>query len=211
MSYDSLYIGKVVHDSDLLNEEDDKPYNRVKVYIEGVTSTDTTNFLHPRGKNNDSKMSSDLLNKVGKSVYAYVMQPVAGTGTGTTYNATKDIVAVTDSGDIESDGIPAAENYYAIQDGFVGGRGTGTAGVNANANAYSPDNRSNAYKGMMALPSVGATVVVSFIRGKSGKPIIIGILPSSADVDSIHGLGLRDEMYPNYPSVYSNIVAPGTE
>ena len=205
MNFNSLYIGKVVHDSDLLNEEDGRPYNRVKVYIEGITSADDVFFQQPRGKNNNNRVSSKLLEKVGKSVYAYVMQPVAGSGTGATYNANKDFISVTDSGDIESDGIPPADNYHAIGDGFVGGMGTGTAGVNANANAYSPDNRSNAYKGMMALPGVGATVVVSFLGGSNGKPIIIGVLPSAADVDSIHGLGLADEIYPNYPFAYSNL------
>ena len=206
MGFNELYFGKVVHDSDLLNEDDKRPYNRVKVLIIGHSSTESESFQQPRGKNNPNKMSSKLLDVVGEEVYAYVMQPVAGSGTGAIYNANKDIVSVSDTGDIEEvSGIPPADNYYAVSDGFIGGMGTGTAGVNPTANAYSPDNRSNAYKGMMALPSVGANVVVSFMNGVRGMPIILGILPSAADVDSIHGLGLGDEIYPNYPFAYSNL------
>jgi uncharacterized protein involved in type VI secretion and phage assembly len=58
---------------------------------------------------------------------------------------------------------------------------------------------------MMALPGVGANVVVSFMNGSRGMPIIIGVLPSAADVDSIHGVGLGEEIYPNYPWAYSNL------
>jgi len=71
--------------------------------------------------------------------------------------------------------------------------------------AYSPDNRSNAYKGIMSLPGVGATVVISFLNGQRGTPIILGVVPGVADVASIHGVGLRDEVFPNYPWVFSNL------
>ena len=204
--YDSLYFGKVVRDSDLLNEGDTRPYNRVKVLIVGQASAENENFQHPLGSNNPSTISNKLLDVIDKEVYAYVMQPIAGSGSGTTYNANKDIVSVSDTGDIEDlNGNPPAEAYYSITDNFIGGMGSSTAGVNPTASAYSPDNRSNAYKGIMALPGVGANVVVSFMNGVRGMPIIIGVLPSAADVDSIHGIGLGEEMYPAYPFAYSNL------
>ena len=56
---------------------------------------------------------------------------------------------------------------------------------------------------MMALPGVGATVVVSFINASRGMPIIVGVLPTAADVDSIHDIG--NGIYPNYPFAYSNL------
>jgi len=31
------------------------------------------------------------------------------------------------------------------------------------------------------------------------------VLPSIADVASIHGVGLEDDIFPNYPFAYSNI------
>jgi hypothetical protein len=204
--YDSLYFGKVIFDSDMLNEEDKRPYNRVKVLINGVSDITNESFNQPRGKNNPNTISEKGLEIIKQEFYAYVLQPVSGSGSSTRYNANKDILSVSDVGDIEDlNAIPPAESYYNISDGFVGGMGTGTAGVNPMAAAYGPDNRSNAYKGMMSLPGVGSTVVISFMGGKRGMPIIIGVLPSGADIDSIHGVGLIDEIYPNYPVAFSNL------
>jgi hypothetical protein len=204
--YDSLYFGKVIFDSDMLNEEDKRPYNRVKVLINGVSDITNESFNQPRGKNNPNTISEEGLEIIKQEFYAYVLQPVSGSGSSTRYNANKDILSVSDVGDIEDlNAIPPAESYYNISDGFVGGMGTGTAGVNPMAAAYGPDNRSNAYKGMMSLPGVGSTVVISFMGGKRGMPIIIGVLPSGADIDSIHGVGLIDEIYPNYPVAFSNL------
>jgi hypothetical protein len=204
--YDSLYFGKVIFDSDMLNEEDKRPYNRVKVLINGVSDITNESFNQPRGKNNPNTISGEGLEIMKQEFYAYVLQPVSGSGSSTRYNANKDILSVSDVGDIEDlNAIPPAESYYNISDGFVGGMGTGTAGVNPMAAAYGPDNRSNAYKGMMSLPGVGSTVVISFMGGKRGMPIIIGVLPSGADIDSIHGVGLIDEIYPNYPVAFSNL------
>jgi uncharacterized protein involved in type VI secretion and phage assembly len=64
---------------------------------------------------------------------------------------------------------------------------------------------------MMSLPSVGTTVVVTFINGKRGMPIIIGVLPSGADVDAIHGIGIGDEIYPNYPTAFENLTQRSEE
>ena len=208
-SYDSLYFGKVIYDSDMLSEGDKRPYNRVKVLINGISPIEKESFNQPRGKNNPNTITGKGLKVVEQEFYAYVLQPVTGSGSGTKYNANKDILSVSDVGDIEDlNATPPAEAYAKISDNFVGGMGTGSAGVNTMAAAYSPDNRSNAYKGMMSLPGVGSTVVVSFIGGKRGMPIIVGILPSGADVDSIHGVGFRDEIYPNYPFAYSNLKGP---
>ena len=64
---------------------------------------------------------------------------------------------------------------------------------------------------MMTLPSVGANVVLFFMYGSLVIPIIIGILPSSADVDSFHGIGLGEEIYPNYPFAYSILTEPSED
>lgn len=209
---DSLYLGKVIFDSDLLEEADPRPFNRVKVLILGQSNVENETFNQPRGKNNPNTITSNGLKVIGNEFHAYVMQPVAGSGSGAKYNANKDLLSVSDVGDIEDlDATPPAEAYYGITDNFVGGKSEGTAGVNTTASAYAPDNRSNSYKGMMALPSVGSTVVVSFVNGQRGMPIIIGILPSGADVDAIHGIGMTDEIYPNYPVAYSNLTERSEE
>ena len=200
--FDSLYIGKVIRDSDLLEANDDRPYNRVRVLIVGQSSIENENFQQPLGSNNPNTISTKLLDVVDKEVYAYVMQPVAGSGTGAVYNAQKDLISVSDTGNIEAlNARPPADNYHNATDSFIGG--SSSAGVNPTAHAYSPDNRSNSYKGMMSLPGVGATVVVSFLNASRGMPIIVGVLPTAADVDSIHDVG--NGIYPSYPFAYSNL------
>lgn len=204
----NLYIGKVIYDSDLLSKDDTVPQNRVKVFISGITPSGPEDFNHPRGITNENIMSSTTLDSTGQEFYAYVMMPVMGSGTGAKYNANTDILTVSDTGNIKDlNACPPAEAYSHTHDGYLGGNSTGTAGVNVTANAYSPDNRSNAYKGMMAIPGVGATVVVSFINNERSMPIILGILPSVADVESIQGVGFQEEVFPNYPMAYSNLTS----
>ena len=43
--YDSLYFGKVIRDSDIINKSDTRPYNRVKVLIVGHTSAENEFFI----------------------------------------------------------------------------------------------------------------------------------------------------------------------
>tara|TARA_R110001599_G_scaffold261583_1_gene462007 strand:- start:1401 stop:2024 length:624 start_codon:yes stop_codon:yes gene_type:complete len=206
MSFNKLYKGKVIFDSDRLTEGDTVPLNRVKVYISGVTPAGTESFKQPRGATNENTITQETLDIIGTETYAWVMQPVMGAGTGAKYNANTDILTVADTGDINDlNAQPPAEAYSNICDGFRGGNNIGTAGVNINSSAYSPDNRSNAYKGMLATPRVGATVILSFIHGMREEPIVLGILPGAADINSIAGVGTADEIYPNTPLAYSNL------
>jgi len=206
MSFNKLYKGKVIFDSDRLKEGDNVPLNRVKVYISGVTPAGTESFKQPRGATNENTITQETLDIVGTETYAWVMQPVMGAGTGASYNANTDILTVADTGDINDlNAQPPAVAYSNICDGFRGGNNIGTAGVNINSNAFSPDNRSNAYKGMLATPRVGATVILSFIHGMREEPIVLGILPGAADINSIAGVGTADEIYPNTPLAYSNL------
>ena len=204
--FDSLYIGKVIHDSDLLCKGDTVPQNRVKVFIHGLTPSIEEDFDQPRGKTNENTISTQALNAAGQEFYAHVMMSIMGGGTGAKYNANTDILSVSDTGNItDLNACPPADAFSHTHDGYLGGNSIGTAGVNVTANAYSPDNRSNAYKGMMALPSVGATVVVSFINNERSMPIVLGVIPSVADVESVNGVGFNEEVYPNYPMAYSNL------
>jgi hypothetical protein len=96
---ENLYIGKVIYDSDLLGDDDNTPKNRVKVFINGVSSAGDENFKQPRGITNENTITPQSLDVVGKDVYAYVMQPIMGSGSGAQYNASTDILTVADSGD----------------------------------------------------------------------------------------------------------------
>ncbi|MDB4396167.1 hypothetical protein N9Z65_00980 [bacterium] len=204
----SLYIGKVIHDSDFLCEGDTTPQNRVKVFISGITPSDTQDFNQPRGKTNEKVISNQALEATGQEFYAYVMMPVMGSGTGSKYNANTDILSVSDTNSLDDlNAIPPADAYSHVHDNFMGGNAIGTAGVNVTAQAYSADNRSNSYKGMLSKPGVGSTVVVSFLNNQRSMPVVLGILPSVADVKSIHGLGDSAEVYPNYAGAYSNLTS----
>ncbi len=192
----TLYIGKVIHNCDTLSQEDEASMGRVKVYILGITPTDGENFTQPRGANVKNTMSRDALNVVGTEVYAQVMQPVMGPGTMGRYNASGDVFSVADNVPIENlGGVPEAEAYAGgVPDGFTGS--PSSAGVNPNALAYCPDNRSNAFKGSMSLPGIGTTVVVSFMYGKEQQPIVLGVVAGQAEFDSIHG----DDVQVNVPT-----------
>ena len=89
--FDSLYIGKVIHDSDLLCKDDTVPQNRVKVFIHGLTPSIEEDFDQPRGKTNENTISTQALNATGQEFYAHVMMPIMGGGTGAKYNANTDI------------------------------------------------------------------------------------------------------------------------
>ena len=202
MSFNKLYKGKVIFDSDRLKEGDNVPLNRVKVYISGVTPAGTESFKQPRGATNENTITQETLDVVGTETFAWVMQPVMGAGTGATYNANTDILTVADTGDINDlNAQPPAEAYSNICDGFRGGNNIGTAGVNINSNAYSPDNRSNAGKGLFASPGVGCTVLIGFLNGKRGLPIVLGCIQGYDSIESVHGTG-TEGVYPGLSLVY---------
>ncbi len=192
-----LYYGTVIHNSDTLSQEDGAPMGRVKVFILGETPSDGEDFTQPRGGNVDKVISEDALNAVGDEVYALVMQPVMGPGTTGRYNAESDTFNVADNVPIERlDGVPEAEAYAnGVPDGFAGASGS-TAGVNANAFAYTPDNRSNAFKGALSIPGIGTTVIIGYMYGKKQQPIVLGVVAGQAEFDSIHGTDVQ----PNVPT-----------
>tara|TARA_B110000503_G_scaffold128784_1_gene200282 strand:- start:440 stop:1075 length:636 start_codon:yes stop_codon:yes gene_type:complete len=208
MEGNGIYVGRVIYDSDLADTSNKRPLNRVKVLIEGKTDMDPNyvSYKHPRGINAGGSISSRTLELIDKEVYAYVLQPVMATGSNVRYNASSDQISVSDSNypdDIDS--RPPAVNYgvWNGYDGFNQAK-IGTAGVNTTSSAYTPDNRSNAGKGLFALPTVGCTVLVGFINSKRGLPIVLGIIPGYDSINTVHGTGV-DGIYPNLPLAYSNI------
>jgi hypothetical protein len=201
--YNSLYIAKVIYDTDRLKPEQSRPYGRVYVKILGIDQGDSA-FQASQGSNNPNKLTPQELEIVGQTFPADVMQPVFGGGSGTTYNADKDLIGVQDTGDIEDEtSVPQAESYFDVSDEFIGVGLSVTSGVNPTAQAYSPDNRSNSYKGMLSYPRKDSTVIVSFLNGLRGNPIILGYYVGEANFDSIASVG--NGVYPNTPYAYSNL------
>lgn len=201
--YNSLYIAKVIYDTDRLKPDVTRPYGRVYIKIIGLDPGDS-NFQSSQGSNNPNTMSAKELEVIGRTFPADVMQPIFSSGTGTTYNANKNLIGVQDVGSIEDQtAVPPAESFFGVSDEFIGGPLTVTAGVNATASAYSPDNRSNAYKGMISYPRKDSTVVVSFLNGLRGNPIILGYYVGTANLDSIADVG--NGIYPDVPFAYSNL------
>jgi hypothetical protein len=201
--YNSLYIAKVIYDTDRLKPEQSRPYGRVYVKILGIDQGDSA-FQASQGSNNPNKLTPEELEIVGQTFPADVMQPVFGGGSGTTYNAGKDLIGVQDTGDIEDEtSVPQAESYFDVSDEFIGVGLSVTSGVNPTAQAYSPDNRSNSYKGMLSYPRKDSTVIVSFLNGLRGNPIILGYYVGEANFDSIASVG--NGIYPDVPFAYSNL------
>lgn len=201
--YNQLYIAKVIYDTDRLKPNIQRPYGRVYIKILGL-DPGNSNFQASQGSNNPNTMSPQELEVIGKTFPADVMQPIFSGGTSTTYNANKNLIGVQDSGSIEDQAAtPPAESFYGIGDEYVGGPSSISAGVNPNAYAYSPDNRSNSFKGMISYPRKDATVVVSFLHGLRGNPIILGYYLGATNLDSISDVG--NGIYPDVPFAYSNL------
>ena len=81
MSFNKLYKGKVIFDSDRLKERDNVPLNRVKVYISGVTPAGTESFKQPRGATNE--------NTITISLNVYVQEKIQKMHQKCSYNPTK--------------------------------------------------------------------------------------------------------------------------
>jgi len=208
MDENGIYIGKVIYDSDIADTANKRPLNRVKVLIEGKSDTDSapTSYKYPRGSNAGGSITPRTLSLLDKEVYAYVLQPIMSPGTNARYNATTDKISANDSNyPDDPDSRPPAANYgiYGGYDGFSQ-HNIGTAGINTTSNAYTPDNRSNAGKGLFALPGVGCTVLVGFLNSKRGLPIVLGCMQGYDSIRSIHGTEM-DGVYPNLPLAYGNI------
>lgn len=206
-----LYLGKVILNSDISEEGNNKPLGRVKVLISGVTQVDVgirrDQYKYPLGSNVDGAASSKTIQNVKDyEVWAYVLQPIAGGGTMGKFNAKAGTTVISDSDypDDPSSSIPPAGLFpLEVTDSFIGNN-NGSAGVNPNAHAYTPDNRSNASKGIFAVPAVGSTVLVGFINGSRGMPIVLGTIPGYADIGSIYEADVEG-VYPSYPYAYSNV------
>jgi hypothetical protein len=208
---DGLYLGKVILNSDISEEGNNRPLGRVKVLINGVTQVDIgtkrDQYKYPLGSNIASTASAKTIQNVKNyEVWAYVLQPIAGSGTMGKFNAKSGTTVVSDSDypDDPSLSVPPAGLFpLEVTDSFTDNN-NGSAGINPNAHAYTPDNRSNASKGIFAVPAVGSTVLVGFINGSRGMPIVLGTVMGYTDIGSIYESD-SEGVYPSYPYAYSNV------
>jgi len=207
---DSIYIGKVILNSDIADEDNIRPLGRVKVLIHGesyVNTEEDDQYKYPLGGNIPGGTASpETIKRVKEyELWAYVLQPIAGTGSMARYNAKNNVALTSDADNITFDeSMPPAGSYpLVVSDGFIS-TSTGTAGINPNGFGYTPDNRTNTSKGMFALPGIGSTVIVGFMNGSRGLPVVLGVLPGYDSVESIYGTGV-DGVYPGYPLAFGNI------
>jgi len=210
MNLNSLYIGTVLNNSDISDVQNTELRGRVKVLINGIStvSSDNENFGFPFGRNVNNTVSPKTKELVDDhEIWAYVLSPITGGGGSIArYNASKDLAIVSDTDFPTSlDDTPPAENYtnFTTGDGFTG-NDPSTSGVNSNGNSYTPDNRTNYPKGLFAVPNVGDVVLVSFINGARGFPVVLGVLHGVKGIQSMNSTD-EEGVYPNYP-LGNNIV-----
>jgi hypothetical protein len=212
-----LYKGVVVFDSDVADPKNTSgATGRVKVKIEGISYSinKSESYRYPRGKNVKGGIlpeNIDLLDSF--ETWAYISTPVMGESSMGKYNAARDAASVSDTADISlfglngSNGIPPASqfNLHSVPDAFTSGPEVlGTSGVNTYAYSYYCDNRSNIGKGLFAIPTVGAHVIVQFLNGSKNYPIIVGIINSIEDIKRI--FGAEGNAGPGYPNAFSKTV-----
>jgi uncharacterized protein involved in type VI secretion and phage assembly len=98
---------------------------------------------------------------------------------------------------------PPASMFNTMQfDGFTGGpHHTMSAGVNPYGNCYLTENYSDSGKGMFAIPAINSKVIVAFLNGARGIPVILGKIHSGTEIDQIYAVGTA---YPDYPNIFEN-------
>lgn len=211
MSKDTgIFIGTVVSNSDVA-AGDGKALGRVLVVIKGKSDMGAESFNLPRGSNLCQTISREGLQRVqDNEVWAYVMQPNIGGGATGGYNATADKTTPPGAGTTDLYQKPPGKAYGVgtTHDAYVDII-RGTCGVNSSAVDYSPDLRSDGTPGMFSVPPVGATVVVQFVAGNRGLPVVIGTIHGEADIASVQsvvgGTASENDIRPGMPLASENV------
>lgn len=204
MSMQGCYIGTVVARSDISDKEHDKALGRVKVLIRNISDIESDiNFINPVGENVLTIMDSSTTEKIKKNeVWAYVLQPNHGGSLGTYNKGTNKV----------STNVNAAAGNMSTVAGDHTGPAQGTkdgAGVNSTNNDFAGEYKNNAAAGTYSIPPIGATVIIQFINGKRGLPVVMGTIHGAAAIESIYGAqdvgtatGSPDTPKPDYPTEY---------
>lgn len=215
---DSLYIGTVVGNADYAKDTTDQYLGRVLVKIPGLTVIDKNNMSYKTvGSNVGGSLDQGAVSKVEQfeNIWAYVLAPIAGESAVGKYNRTKDASSLADGNDMGNfdnslsyTTPPASQFSSQILDGYTQGPGGNiTSGVNPHGNCYVTENYSNSGKGMFSIPSINSKVLIGFIHGSRGIPIVLGKISSESEIEQIYGFGAS---YPDYPGIFENTIAATT-
>ena len=215
----TLHIGTVVSNADYADTANGQYLGRVLVMIPGLTLTSkskTTRAYKALGVNTEGSLNSGMIKEVEnfERVWAYVMAPIAGESSMGKYNRTLDSSSLADGNDMSNfvgtnyTSPPASMFSSQSLDGHSGGPAVNmTSKVNPYGNCYITENYNDSGKGMFSLPSVNSKVLIGFINGSRGIPIVLGKIHSGTEVEQIYGVG---NAYPDYPNIFENTVAPTT-
>lgn len=184
-----IYIGTVVDNSDISDTRNTEALGRVLVMIRSKSDVaGSESFKNPKGKNLNSKMSAETLQRLRDTeVWAYVLQPNTGGAPGS-FNASSNITKPSSDANDPTNIYAKAPAAAYSGSAAAGNNGSdpGSAAINTTDANFTPDNRDGAVKGVFSIPPVGATVAVSFVHGKRGLPVVIGTLTSAEALESIH-------------------------
>jgi len=209
---DSLYIGTVVGNADYAKDATNQYLGRVLVKIPGLTIIDKNSMSYKTvGSNVGGSLNQGVVKKVEEfeNIWAYVLAPIAGESSIGKYNRTKDASSLADGNDMGNfddnsryTTPPASQFTSQMFDGFTNGpAGNMTAGVNPYGNCYVTENYSDSGKGLFSMPGINSKVLIGFIHGSRGLPIVLGKINAESEIEQIHGVGAA---YPDYPGVFEN-------
>lgn len=215
---DSLYIGTVVGNADYAKDTNNEYLGRVLVKIPGMTIIDKGNMSYKTaGSNTGDSLNQGVISQVEEfeKIWAYVLAPIAGESSIGKYNRTKDSSSLADGNDMsnfESNTSyttpPASQFTSQMFDGYAQGPAANmSAGVNPYGNCYITENYSDSGKGMFSMPSINSKVLIGFIHGSRGLPIVLGKINAGSEIEQMHGFGAA---YPDYPGIFENTRASTT-
>jgi hypothetical protein len=211
---DSLVIGTVVGNADYTDTDHGQYLGRVKVHIAGLTGTGKeVNIVKAIGSNAGGDMDHDAIRQTEQfEVWAYVMAPMMGESSMGKYNRTHNSSGIGDGNDMSNFTHPdtyttaTASQFHGQQmDGHAGGPNLNmSSGTNPYGNAAACENYSDSGKGVFSMPAANSKVIIGFINGGRGRPVVLGKIHSGTEIEQIHGAG---NAYPDYPGPFENTKA----
>jgi hypothetical protein len=215
----TLFIGTVISNADYSVNNNNQYLGRVLVQIPGLTQVEKNSMSYKAaGANTGGTLNRKTIEQVEgfENIWAYVLSPITGESSVGKYNRTKDVSSLADGtnmddfgSDINYSSPPASQFSSLMLDGHSGGPGvTMSSGVNPYGNCYMTENYSDSGKGMFCIPSVNSKVLVGFIHGSRGIPIVLGKVHAESEIEQVYGTGTA---YPDYPNIFENSIAPTTK